>query len=130
MKNKIIYILIILFLQNCSIFIPLRDLPKPNGKHIIGTDIIILEDKYRSETFTEEADDYRKIIVQVWYPAIEKSDSLYPYLDYKDIKTPYIAKRLEVSERIIRYFEQSRVAQGAIVLLIFLHSLELFLHLL
>ena len=103
MKNKIIYIITILFLQSCSILIPLRDLPEPSGDHIIGTDILILEDKNRFETFTDKDGDFRKIIVQVWYPAIEKSDSLYPYLDYKDIKTPYIAKRLEVPEKIIQH---------------------------
>ena len=103
MKNKIIYLITIIFLQSCSILIPLRDLPEPSGNHIIGTDILILEDKNRFENFTEEDDDFRKIIVQVWYPAIEKSDSLYPYLDYKNIKTPYIAKRLEVPEKIIQH---------------------------
>ena len=101
MKKIFLCIISILFLQNCSVFIPLRNLPSPDGQHIVGTDIIILEDKNRFETFTKETDDYRKIIVQIWYPATEPSDSIYPYLDYKDLKTPYIAKRLEVSEKII-----------------------------
>ena len=100
-KKIFLYIICIIFLQNCSVLIPLRNLPNPDGKYIVGTDIIILEDKNRLETFTEEIDDYRKIIVQIWYPATEASDSLYPYLDYKNIKVPYIAKRLEVSEKII-----------------------------
>jgi len=81
---------------------PIRNLPDPNGEYLIGTDIIILEDEHRLEEFTAETNDYRKIIVQVWYPAIEKSDSIYPYMDYKNIKIPYISKRLELSENIIR----------------------------
>ena len=101
MKKIFLCIISIIFLQNCSVFIPLRNLPDPDGQYIVGTDIIILEDKNRFETFTKETDDYRKIIVQIWYPATEPSDSIYPYLDYKDLKTPYIAKRLEVSEKII-----------------------------
>ena len=101
MRKIFLYIISILFLQNCSVFIPLRNLPNPDGQYIVGTDVIILEDKNRFETFTKETDDYRKIIVQIWYPATEPSDSIYPYLDYKDLKIPYIAKRLEVSEKII-----------------------------
>ena len=101
MKKIFLCIISIIFLQNCSVFIPLRNLPNPDGQYIVGTDVIILEDENRFETFTKETDDYRKIIVQIWYPATEPSDSIYPYLDYKDLKTPYIAKRLEVSEKII-----------------------------
>jgi hypothetical protein len=101
MKKMFLCIIFIIFLQNCSIFIPLRNLPSPDGQYIVGTDVIILEDKNRLETFTKETNDYRKIIVQIWYPATEPSDSIYPYLDYKDLKIPYIAKRLEVSEKII-----------------------------
>ena len=101
MRKIFLYIISILFLQNCSVFIPLRNLPSPDGQYIVGTDVIILEDKNRFETFTKETDDYRKIIVQIWYPATEPSDYIYPYLDYKDLKIPYIAKRLEVSEKII-----------------------------
>ena len=69
MKKIFLYIVSIVFIQNCSVFIPLRNLPNPDGEYIVGTDIIILEDKNRFETFTKETDDYRKIIVQIWYPA-------------------------------------------------------------
>ena len=98
-----IYFFIIILFQSCSVIIPLKDLPTPNGNYIIGTDVMILEDQNRSETFTKTIDDNRKIIVQTWYPATSKSDSLYPYLDYKDIKVPYIAKRLEISEKIVNH---------------------------
>tara|TARA_Y100001970_G_scaffold3377_1_gene3898 strand:+ start:17616 stop:18767 length:1152 start_codon:yes stop_codon:yes gene_type:complete len=103
MKKIILYISSIILLQNCSVLMPLKDLPKPDGKYIIGTDIFILEDKNRLETFTNDIKDYRKIIVQAWYPAIEPSDSIYPYLDYKKIKVPYIAKRIDISEKLIKH---------------------------
>jgi len=99
----LLYIGFILIFQSCSILIPLKDLPKPDGNFIVGTDIIILEDKNRLEYFTEDKNDFRKIVLQVWYPAIEKTDSIYPYLDYQDIRVPSIAKRLDVSEKIIKH---------------------------
>ena len=102
MKKIFLCIISIIFLQNCSVFIPLRNLPRPDGEYIVGTDVIILEDENRLETFTIETNDYRKINVQNWDPATESSDSIYPYLDYKDVKIPYIAKQLEVSEKIRR----------------------------
>ena len=99
----LLYIGFIFIFQSCSILIPLKDLPKPDGNFIVGTDIIILEDKNRLEYFTEDKNDFTKIVLQVWYPAIEKTDSIYPYLDYQDIRVPSIAKRLDVSEKIIKH---------------------------
>tara|TARA_B100000579_G_scaffold50664_1_gene35280 strand:+ start:5237 stop:6385 length:1149 start_codon:yes stop_codon:yes gene_type:complete len=126
-----IYFFIIILFQSCSVIIPLKDLPTPNGNYIIGTDIMILEDQNRLETFTKTIDDNRKIVVQVWYPATSKSDSLYPYLDYKDIKVPYIAKRLEISEKIVNHvnkikansYYQATPSTDEFPLIIFSHGL-------
>ena len=62
---------------------PFKNLPQPDGQYIIGTDVLILEDFDRQEFFTDYLDDFRKIVVQVWYPANSKTDSIYPYLDYE-----------------------------------------------
>ena len=85
-------------------FMPLKDLPKPDGKFIIGTDIIILEDNNRRELFTEDPNDNRKIVVQIWYPAADHGDSIYPYIDYPDIRASYISERLGVPEFMIKHF--------------------------
>ena len=82
---------------------PFKDLPKPDGKYIIGTDIFILEDFNRNELFTTDLNDFRKIVVQAWYPAINKSDSIYPYLDFSEIRIPYIAKRVGIPEKMIKH---------------------------
>ena len=47
---------------SCSIIIPLNDLPKPKGKHIIGTDIFNWNDSSRDEWFTKDEIDSRKIV--------------------------------------------------------------------
>jgi len=101
--NRLFYIGIIIIVQNCALMIPIKDLPTPDGEFIVGTDVMVLEDKNRLEYFTDDKNDYRKIVLQVWYPAISKNDSIYPYLDYEELRIPTIAKRLEVSERIIKH---------------------------
>ena len=106
MKKISIYIIGIFFLQSCSVMIPFKNLPKPDGAFLIGTDVLILKDVNRGEIFTKETSDSRKIVVQVWYPSLEKSDSLYPYLDYPEIRIPYISKRLGVKERLIEHIEK------------------------
>jgi len=102
MKNKFLFISILFIFYNCSVIIPYKDLPEPSGKYIIGTEVFEFEDFSREEWFTEEENDFRKIVVQVWYPAIAQSDSLYPYLDYSDIKIPAISKRIGISEKFIK----------------------------
>tara|TARA_Y100000590_G_scaffold129887_1_gene148406 strand:- start:2819 stop:3907 length:1089 start_codon:yes stop_codon:yes gene_type:complete len=82
---------------------PFKNLPKPDGNYIIGTDVFILEDFNRDELFTPNPNDFRKIIVQAWYPAIDQSDSIYPYLDFPDIRIPFIAKRVGISEKMIKH---------------------------
>ena len=71
--------------NSCSLILNFQDLPKPKGEYIIGTDVFMWEDTYRDEWFTKDKIDTRKIVVQIWYPASEKSDSLYPYMDYQNL---------------------------------------------
>jgi dienelactone hydrolase len=43
-------------------------LPQPTGPYSIGTETMYLIDENRDETFTENLDDKREIILQLWYP--------------------------------------------------------------
>ncbi len=131
MKKLSLYIIGIFFLQSCSVMIPFKNLPEPDGKFLIGTDVLILEDINRPEIFTEKTNDFRKIVVQVWYPSSEKSDSLYPYLDYPDIRMPYISKRLGVKQRLIEHIKEiqanayykSKPIEAEFPVIIFSHGL-------
>jgi len=49
------------------------DLPKPNGCHPVGTKTIVLRDPRRS----------RDLLVTIWYPAMESTSALAPYMDKK-----------------------------------------------
>ena len=70
-KYLFFYVFIIVFCASCSIILNFQDLPNPNGKYIVGTDLFDWEDTYRDEWFTKDKIDTRKIVVQIWYPASE-----------------------------------------------------------
>ena len=59
---------------------------------------------YLGGKFTENPNDNRKIVVQIWYPAAEHGDSIYPYIDYPDIRASYISERLGIPEFMIKHF--------------------------
>lgn len=48
---------------------PVLRLPEPEGAYAVGTETFHLVDGEREETFTEEPDDKRELMVQIWYPA-------------------------------------------------------------
>lgn len=49
------------------------DLPQPNGCHPVGTGTVVLRDPHRS----------RDLLVTMWYPAVEGTSALAPYMDKK-----------------------------------------------
>ena len=42
------------------------------------------------------------IVVQIWYPASEESDSLYPYMDYPEIRINSISKRINKPKGFVK----------------------------
>ena len=61
----IILILLLLF--------PIKDMPKPTGEYMVGTQYMSFVDTDRREVFSTE-EEYRNIPLQVWYPAMEDSE--------------------------------------------------------
>ncbi len=59
------------------------DLPEPTGTYGVGrTPVLHFEDTARLETFTSAPDDYRQIMVQIWYPTAKNTDgSIAAYMD-------------------------------------------------
>lgn len=45
------------------------ELPKPSGNFAVGRKLFYWTDETRAETITEDANDKRKLFVQLWYPA-------------------------------------------------------------
>ncbi len=65
--------------------IPKKPFPKPAGPYNIGTEEFYWIDNSREEMHTKNADDKRRLMVQVWYPADQKPDKKgYPYITNPD----------------------------------------------
>ena len=73
--------------------IPVFSLPIPNGKYTIGTETFHWVDSSRLEWFTNEnPNDYREIMVQIWYPGINNlNKKVEPYMDFINLRAKTIA---------------------------------------
>ena len=91
-----------LFITSCSMILNFKDLPDPNGSYYIGTETFTWEDSFRDEWFTKDKIDNRKIVVQIWYPASEPSDSLFPYMDYANLRVESISKRIDKGKGYVK----------------------------
>ncbi|WP_437622996.1 alpha/beta hydrolase family protein [Sorangium sp. So ce1151] len=59
----------------------LFELPRPTGPHPVGTQVRALTDSARGEEATEDPEDRRELLVQLWYPADPcGAGELAPYL--------------------------------------------------
>ena len=78
--------------------IPLSDLPKPSGIYGVGTRIFEWTDESRDEWFTEEIDDKRRLVIQVWYPSEDTNSAPVPYLVSADKWLPALSVILELPQ--------------------------------
>jgi hypothetical protein len=85
--------------------IPVFKLPEPTGPYAVGTVDYEWADESRLETFTKNPNDYRDLLIRVWYPAdkisadisqAEKNLKLKPQLYCPEAKVvgPLLAKSL------------------------------------
>ena len=74
--------------------IPVFDLPDPDGECEIGTRLFCWTDSTRSEWFTnEDSTDFRKLVVQSWYPGEKKNKSdPEPYMNYMALRAKTMAE--------------------------------------
>ena len=73
--------------------IPIFSLPSPGGKDSVGTETFHWVDSSRLEWFTEEEpNDYREIMVQIWYPGSNHQNiKVEPYMDFIKLRSKTIA---------------------------------------
>lgn len=114
--NKIILIVSAILLSSAGLVLfsmhkahvhPRIELPAPTGPFAVGTTAYHLIDKSRKEILSHNPEDYRELMIQVWYPADANPSShkatpdgpaeeFYPYLSQE---MPY------VKETISGYYE-------------------------
>ena len=59
--------------KGCHSGIAQIHLPKPTGNFRPGTSIYHLIDKNRKELFSDNSDDFRELLIQIWYPTDSKN---------------------------------------------------------
>ncbi len=112
-RNNILTISLLLtlvFLEGCSLIFPLiapfDDLPKPTGPYTVSTRTSTWIDSSRDETFTTKI-DYRKIVVQVWYPVTGKAQGAPTlYIDAPELRLPALAKQLRLPVVLFKHFDK------------------------
>ena len=109
LRNNIIALMSIVLFGSCStiipILIPFHDLPAPTGSFSVGTRVFNWEDKKREEWFTETSGDFRKIVVQVWYPTDAVTGEPEPYLDYAHHRVKPISEQVELPPFMIKHIQ-------------------------
>ncbi len=62
--------------------LPVFVLPEPTGEYNVGTINFELTDSSRGETFTQDPDDFRRILIQAWYPTDDVTGMVpIPYIE-------------------------------------------------
>lgn len=65
-----------------AVYLPVVQLPKPDGDYSVGTRTFHWIDRDRNEEFTVNPSDKRELMVQIWYPAAHqtggKTSSVFP----------------------------------------------------
>ena len=92
----------LLIILNGCIRIPFKNPPEPSGDSYIGTQSLELVDSQRLEWFTEDNEDFRRIMIQVWYPTEENSGDKELYIDYGDIRIKALAEQFDYKSSVFK----------------------------
>jgi pimeloyl-ACP methyl ester carboxylesterase len=79
------------------ILLPIPKIPEASGPYQVGTFSMMLTDNSRKELYSEEPNDQRRIMIQVWYPAEPLPGDLFaPWMDRADLIGPAISRFLDL----------------------------------
>jgi len=79
------------------ILLPIPILPDASGPFQVGTFSMMLTDNSRKELYSENLNDQRRIMIQVWYPAEPlPGDQVAPWMDRADLIGPAISRFLNL----------------------------------
>ena len=99
----------LIFSTLLPLFVPIIKMPKLTGKHSIGSTIHHWTDQERKEWVTDDPNDVRQIMVQLWYPAQKtKKAEMTPYLDKIDLRSQTMAKAGKFPPQLIKHLELTK----------------------
>lgn len=98
--------LLTLISAGLSTYLPVFKMLEPIGTFEVGTKTFYYVDENRDETFTEDENDKRELMIQVWYPAQNIKDKKLSYLipDGRELLKE-IAKEANIPELLIDYLK-------------------------
>ena len=84
--------------------LPFNDLPTPEGPYAVGTQVETWQDASRTEEFTDDPGDLRRIVVQYWYPSLPIGDGApLAYITEPDVKMPAFAKSMGLPKFLVNH---------------------------
>ncbi len=89
--------------------LPVPRLPDPTGPYAIGTFSTYLVDPTRPETYTDDPNDNRELVVQVWYPATNRDGEPAQYLPDLDVAGPVIAEQFDLPAFLLNHINLTKL---------------------
>lgn len=111
---------------------PVVKLPPPTGPFTVGTAVFHWTDSSRTEWFTDELDDLREILVQLWYPAQASDDAdAASYIDHVNLRAEAIGEQVGLPAFMLKHLNlvtthastNASAQDGVFPLIIFSHGL-------
>jgi len=101
-------ILLVLLILPPSL-LPIPQTPAPSGTYPVGTYSMVLTDETRTEIYSDQPDEARRIMLQLWYPAeMPANGTPAPWMDNVEIIGPAIAQYLELPNFFLNHIRYSK----------------------
>ncbi len=99
-------IFILIITTSLLVLMPVTDLPEPCGIYLVGTKNFRLSDTNRPETFTENPDDNRELLIKSWYPADPEEESIRnSYWENPQLYGSLLAKNMGMPKFLFNHME-------------------------
>ena len=102
-------LLVWLFAVALPVVMPVPRLPNPTGPYAIGTFSAHLVDGSRLERYTEDPNDNRELMVQVWYPAANRDGEPASYIENLDIAGPVLAEQFNLPSFLLNHINLTQL---------------------
>lgn len=91
------------------IAMPVPKLPDPTGPYAIGTFSSYLVDNGRPEIYTQDPNDKRELMVQVWYPAANRDGDPASYIENLELAGPVLAEQFDLPPFLLNHINLTKL---------------------